>query len=53
VSAGKLQDAARSTLPSNSNLHSSFFSEVYGVRGAGIPSILSLLARKTDSAGWL
>jgi hypothetical protein len=53
VSASKVQDIANAALPSNSNLHSSVFGEVYGLRGARMPGILLRFARKTDSAGCL
>jgi len=50
VSASKLQDTTKRALPSSSNLHKSVFGEMYGVRGACMPGILLLIAKKTDSA---
>jgi hypothetical protein len=53
VSASKLQDTTRRALPSSSNLHRSVFGEAFGVRGARMPGILLLIAKKTDSASRL
>ena len=53
VSASRPQDTSKRTLPKSSNLHNRVFGDVYGVRGARMPGILLLIAKKTDSAGWL
>jgi hypothetical protein len=53
VSASKLHDITRKALPNSTDLHSRIFGEEYVVKGPRIMGILLLLAKKTDSAGWL